>query len=171
MSEITIRTATFLDLFSMAELGRLGWEEAGTPYPRYDVAVMLKDLIDAINHGLVFIAEMRVAETDFNMPIGGLVMSFTKWPHSPNVPLLTNEHLFVLPDHRSKKTKDGVLVGKALLNIMLEVSDGSKTPILFRSNYGKNNEAIQRLMEQSGFMAIGHTFLYQPAVKDSDKAA
>lgn len=176
----TIRPATLWDLYAIEYLGRRGLEEAGQLYPVYDLGHMLKGFIDSIERAMVYVAEVEHEEIDADarsathgkMIIGALVMGVTCWPQAPRVQMMTNEHLYVLPEHRSA-TVDGVSVGRALINIMTSIADKGNVPILFNGTFGKDVEVMRRLMERSGFQAIGHTFMYQPvkATAKADEAA
>lgn len=161
-----IRTATLLDIYAVEALGRHALEESGRLYGGYNLSYVLKGIIDSIDRGLIYLAE-----TEDQTIIGGLVISLTSWPQAPDQPLLTNEHLYVLPDHRSRTVDDGRLVGMALIDILQDMSNTAKVPVVFNTTFGTDMDVTDRLMKRAGFRTIGGSYLYQPKMEQSEEAA
>lgn len=171
MEPIVIRRATLYDLFQIEALGRRGLEEAGQLYPAYDLPHMLKGFIDSIAAGLVFVATERVDERRERI-VGALIVSITAWPQAPNVSMLENEHLYVLPDYRARATESGTPVGTALINILTEMADTAGVPVLFKQTFGGDRvEARARLAERQGFETIGTYHIYTPKPKTEQSEA
>jgi len=165
MEPIVIRSAVLWDLFWIEGLGRQGLNESGQLYPAYDLGHMLKGFIDSIEQGLVYVA------ADGDSIVGALIVGVTSWPQSPRHQMLTNEHLYVLPEFRARKTADGKHVGIALMDVLIDASDRGKIPILLRNTFGKDPELMGKLAERKGFKPIGGTYLYQPEAKLDERAA
>ena len=167
MEPISIRRASLYDLFQIEALGRRGLEEAGQLYPAYDLPHMLKGFIDSISAGLVFVA------VDGDKVVGALVVTISAWPQAPQVSMLENEHLYVLPEYRARATESGTSVGDALIDILTRMADTAGVPVLFRQTFGGDRvDARARLAERKGLTTIGSYHIYMPKPKaDQSEAA
>jgi GNAT superfamily N-acetyltransferase len=171
MEPITIRSASYYDLFEIEALGRHGLEEAGQLYPAYDLPHMLRGFITSIERGLVFVATEKVNEAREKI-VGALIVGICTWPQNPRVEMIENEHLYVLPDYRSRATATGIPVGTALINIMKQMAEAAGVPAHFRQTFGGDHvEARARLAERSGFTTIGTNHVFMPKAKAEDAAA
>lgn len=169
MEPVVIRTATLWDLFWIEALGRRGLDEAGQLYPAYDLGHMLKGFIDSIEKGLAYVAVAKGDEGE--RIIGALIVGIISWPQSPRDQMVTNEHLYVLPEYRARKVADGRLVGIALIDILRDMANRACVPAVFRATFGTEPEAIGKLAERSGFRTIGGTYIYEPKPDAEEKAA
>lgn len=159
----TIRPGHLGDIYHVEALGRRALEEAGHLADGYDPAAVLAQAVDSLKKGLVYFAEVD------GQPIGAIVIGLTAWPHAPDATMITNEHLYVLPEHRATKTADGMAVGRALLDVMCRMSDQYGVKALFRASYGENPDAIEALVKRAGFKPLGVFALYEPVVAVAEK--
>lgn len=173
----TIRPGHLGDIYHVEALGRRALEEAGHLADGYDPAAVLAQAVDSLKKGLVYFAEIDHEEVDVEsrsvtvspMIIGAIVIGLTAWPHAPDATMITNEHLYVLPEHRATKTANGVSVGRALLDVMCRMSDQYGVKALFRASYGENPDAIEALVKRAGFKPLGVFALYEPVVAVAEK--
>ena len=163
---VTIRPGHLGDIYHVEALGRHALEEAGHLADGYDPAAVLSQAIESLQKGLVYFAE------DDEQIIGAIIVGLTAWPHAPKETMLTNEHLYVMPEHRAKHTADGMTAGRALLEVMKAMADHAKVKALFRASYGENPDAIEALVKRAGFKPLGVFALYEPsAAAANEKAA